>query len=219
MARQQMDALMRAPEWEDRRQFVDSKLKALESVVQHKRRLYSPLMAQFPDGLQSTDAMERPFDFTALERITSPVDMGDQVAPSSPPVPAPLPKTSVTDREELLRRRRLPPPSKDKQAQSDANRPAFQQDHDALSADLVALARNLKKNNLAFQGLLKKDSNVVKEAELLMDTNDSKFKKEHEDLKSFRRSSWSSTKRTILIIFLLLGIFVVMYLFIKITSK
>lgn len=174
-------------------------------------------MAHFQDQMAIVEG--KPFDFSSFEgpSISSPVQLGspdDQVAPASQPLVSPT--STMTDREELLRRRR-PPPAKEKPSETD--KPAFQQNHDALAAEMVTLARNLKNNNLAFSELLKKDRNAVKEAELLMDTNSAKFKREHDDLKSFSRSSWSSTKRTILIIFLLLGLFVVMYLFIKVTSK
>lgn len=214
-----MDSQLRLPEWEDRRQFIDTKVSALEHVLQHKKRMYSPYLAQFQGQMSNVEG--KPFDFSAFVKsdLSSPAQPAvepslDQVAPTSPSIISPT--TMSVDREELLRRRR-PPPTKEKS--SDTTKPAFQQDHDALAAEMVTLARNLKKNNLAFSELLKKDHNALHEAELLMETNSTKFKREHDDLKSFRRSSWSSTKRTILIIFLLLGLFVVMYLFIKITSK
>lgn len=52
-------------------------------------------------------------------------------------------------------------PKKDVPASDrEGNEAGYQKEHDKLAADLVIMARNLKRNNLAFQEKLKQDREV-----------------------------------------------------------
>ena len=152
--------------------------------------------------------LSKPIDFSAFEPAKSPTAAP---APTIPAAAAP----AVPERDQLVRRRAGPPPSK----ASHEDEEPFRREHDQLGEDLVILAKNLKRNNQVFQNLLKKDKDVLKETELGLTTNAGRFEKEHGNLKQFRKTSWRSTKSLIVMMFLLFAAFIAMYLFIKVTSK
>lgn len=183
-----------------------------------RRQLYSKFLAE-QEKIKQIEKVQ-------LETLSRPINFANIPVPQSSPesdttaaetLASPtLPDLSITERSQLLRRRanvkNTVPVTKESSAES-----PYRREHDEAAADLVTLARNLKQNNLAFQKLLKDDEAVVKESELLLNSTSSKFQKEHDKLKTFRTTSWRSTKSTILMMFMLFIAFVFMYLFIKFT--
>lgn len=159
--------------------------------------------------------LSKPIDFSAFEPAQSPGAAASPVTPVAAAPAVPDKDHLVPEKEQLVRRRARPPPTK---ASREDEEP-FRREHDQLGEDLVILAKNLKRNNQVFQDLLKKDKDVLKETELGLTTNAGRFEKEHGNLKQFRKTSWRSTKSLIVMMFLLFAAFIAMYLFIKVTNK
>lgn len=231
-SRTRLKASFDSPEWADRKQYVDGKIAVLEGLLQRLKCQYDGSLKEKRVKAQQhksiMDELDRPFDFSALEEAIAKYEQASSALLSTAvetaeiePIsePGKILNAATADREELLRRRRPLPSSPSQQQQSRAMRRAYEDEHDSLSADLLLLARNLKKNNLAFQSKLKQDASVIKETELVLNSVEGKFKKEHENLKTFRRASWSSMGKTLLLMFLLFAGFIGLYLFIKVTSK
>jgi len=231
--RRQLGSDFEKPEWSERKT-IDAKIGLIEALVKRRKSRFEAYQMGGASSQPRSPSLvsDGSFDFNRLaalvqdEPVTITTDVEVLPSLSAPSISSMVPSmsspvisaTASNPREELLMRRR-PIVALKVSATADIKKPAYQEEHDSLTTDLVVLAQNLKRNNLAFQGLLKNDSSVIKESELLLNTNSAKFNKEHEGLKGFRRSSWKSTWKTILMVFMLLGAFVAMYLLIKVTSK
>lgn len=192
---------------------LDSKIQIVDSILKQKRKQYAEYMMRQQN--EATQSKQR------IEALSKPLNLESLSAGASarfPVVPTDMrPKPALQEREELLLRNRIRPAAA--QPQASTSKASYQQEHDEIAGDLLIQARNLKRINLQFKEHIDKDKALVKESELLMNSNAAKFKREHENLKTFRVSSWKSTKSTILMLFLLFALFVVMYLLIKVTSK
>lgn len=211
-----------------KRDAIDAKIRSIEEVLVHRRKLYANYLMDQQNKAQERktrfESLSKPIDLNQISQLVgSRSGSGEQLpSPGSSPAVSPpksiVHSTSISEREELIGgiRKRINKPEK---SVREGDQPEFHATHDALASDLVMLAKNLKQNNLAFQDLLSQDKSVVKETELLLNTNAAKFNREHEGLKSFRSTSWRSTKTTILMMFLLFAVFIFMYLLIKVTSK
>jgi hypothetical protein len=211
---------------------MDSKIKVIEEALLHRRKLYAAYLmdqqARRQERSKHLESLSKPIDLNqinqlvksrsvSVEQVSSLVESPTGGSPKSIVQAATLPH--VSERDELIGvRRRINRPEK-AMSMRDGDQPVFHATHDQLASDLVVLAKNLKQNNLAFQNLLVQDKSVIKETELLLNTNAAKFSREHEGLKTFRSASWRSTKTTILMMFLLFAVFIFMYLLIKVTSK
>ncbi len=204
--RASLEEALRLAENADKRQFIDTKISALEGILITKKRQYEEYLERKREVAKEMDRRTsiKPIDFSDIHQTPRLSVADDEVLPQR--------KGSISEYEQLVPRRRAIPQAKP--VQDDA---PFRQEHDELASDLVIMARNLKKNNLALQGLLGKDKQVLHEADTLLATNQAKFKREHETLQTFRTKSWRSTKTIILLLFALFFAFIVMYVFIKFT--